>query len=153
MAILVRVFVIVSFFVVWGVGQWFENAPGTCMIVFTVLISHIVHSKSINFGSKLCPQYSVFLPDGRLYIIVFLLNGDRKLLFSTRKFSPDSLYLHFGEFPRSWDTKNRSSHTQIVHIEIMRAHMHLKSGETEGDSLSEHMHTFAENKLLAPKDR
>ena len=70
---------------------------------------------------------------------------------ATRKSSPNPSYLRSGEFVLSWDTKNRSSHTQIIHIEILRAQMYLKSDETEGNLLSEHMNIFARNRLLAPK--
>ena len=77
---------------------------------------------------------------------------DRLLfLFCNKKFTPNPSYLHFGEFPRSWDTKNRSSHTQIVHIEILRAQMYLKSDETEGTPPSEHMDIFAKNRFWVPR--
>ena len=66
---------------------------------------------------------------------------------ATRKSSPNPSYLHSGEFVLVWDPKNRSSHTQIVHIEILRAQMYLKSDETEGTPPSEHMDIFAENRL------
>ena len=76
---------------------------------------------------------------------------DRLLFSSNKKFSPNPSYLRSGEFVLPWDAKNRSSHTQIVHIEILRAQMYLKSDETEGNLLSEHMNIFARNRLLAPK--
>ena len=77
----------------------------------------------------------------------FCMSGRQRLLFSTnrisvclrnreycspatRKSSPNPSYLHSGEFVLPWDAKNRSSHTQIVHIEIMRAQIDLKSDET-----------------------
>ena len=69
---------------------------------------------------------------GRPHYCVFLQDRDCLLFFCNRKFSPNPSYLRSGEFVLSWDTKNRSSHTQIVHIEILRAQMYLKSDETEG---------------------
>ena len=84
------------------------------------LISSILDPFRLNFGLLDPPLYCVFLQD-------------REFSSSaTRKFSPNPSYLHSGEFVVPWDTKNRSSHTQIVHIEIMRAQMYLKSDETEG---------------------
>ena len=76
---------------------------------------------------------------------------DRLLFSCHKKSSPNPSYLHSGEFVLPWDAKNRSSHTQIIHIEILRAQMYLKSDETEGNHLSEHMNIFARNKLLVPK--
>ena len=70
---------------------------------------------------------------------------------ATRKFSPNPSYLRSGELVLPWDTKNRSSHTQIVHIDILRAQMYLKSAETEGTPPSEHMDIFAKNRFLAPR--
>ena len=68
-----------------------------------------------------------------------------------KKFSPNPSYHHSGELVLVWDTKNRSSHTQIVHIDILRAQMYLKSGETEGTPPSEHMDIFAKDRLWAPR--
>ena len=68
-----------------------------------------------------------------------------------KKSNPNPSYLHSGEFVLPWDAKNRSSHTQIVHIEILRAQMYLKSDETEGTPPSEHMDVFAESTLLGPR--
>ena len=81
-------------------------------------------------------------------ILLLLLNRKCCILKNN---SPDSSLRAFGDTPRSWDTKNRSSHTQIIHIEILRAQMYLKSDETEGNLLPEHMNIFARNRLLAPK--
>ena len=103
------------------------------------LISSILEPLRVNFGILGRPQYCVFLQD-------------RECSSSaTRKFSPNPSYLHSGEFVLVWDTKNRSSHTQIVHIEILRAQMYLKSVETEGTPPSEHMDIFAKNRLLVPR--
>ena len=80
-----------------------------------------------------------------------MFEKQRILFFCNKKSSPNPSYLHSGEFVLPWDAKNRSSHTQIVHIEILRAQMYLKSAETEGNLLSEHMNIFARNRLLVPK--
>ena len=103
------------------------------------LISSILDRFRVNFGILGRPQYCVFLQDK------YCCSS------ATRKFSPNPSYLHSGEFVLVWDAKNRSSHTQIVHIEIMRAQMYLKSDETEGNLLSEHINIFARNRLLVPK--
>ena len=103
------------------------------------LISSILDPFRIIFCILGRPQYCVFLQD-------------RECSSSaTRKFSPNPSYLHFGEFPWSWDTKSRSSHTQIVHIEILRAQMYLKSDETEGNLLSEHMDIFCQQWTFGPE--
>ena len=154
--------------------EWSKNAPGTRTIIFPVSIPHIVHSRSIS------TQFWHFRPSPILCISArerlcisgrqrLCMSGrQRLLLFSTRrisvclrnreycssatrKSSPNPSYLRSGEFVLPWDTKNRSSHTQIIHIEILRAQMYLKSDETEGNLLSEHMNIFARNRLLAPK--
>ena len=79
------------------------------------LISSILDPFRVNFGILGRPQYCVFLQD-------------RDCSSSaTRKFSPNPSYLRSGELVLPWDTKNRSSHTQIVHIDILRAQMYLKS--------------------------
>ena len=79
------------------------------------LISSILDPFRVNFGILGRPQYCVFLQD-------------RDCSSSaTRKFSPNPSYLRSGELVLVWDTKNRSSHTQIVHIDILRAQMYLKS--------------------------
>ena len=79
------------------------------------LISSILDPFRVNFGILGRPQYCVFLQD-------------RDCSSSaTRKFSPNPSYLLSGELVLPWDTKNRSSHTQIVHIDILRAQMYLKS--------------------------
>ena len=97
------------------------------------LISSILDPFRLNFGVLGRPQYCVFLQD-------------RECSSSaTRKFSPNPSYLLSGELVLPWDTKNRSSHTQIVHIDILRAQMYLKSDETEGTPPSEHMDIFTEN--------
>ena len=75
----------------------------------------------------------------------------RILFFCDKKFSPNPSYLHSGEFVLPWDATNRSSHIQIIHIEILRAQMYLKSAETEGTPPSEHMDIFAKNRLWAPR--
>ena len=67
------------------------------------------------------------------------------LFFCNKKSSPNPSYLHSGEFVLPWDPKNWSSHNQIVHREILRAQMYLKSDETEGNLLSEHMNIIARN--------
>ena len=91
------------------------------------LISSILNPFRLNFGLLGRPQYRVF-------------PQDREFSSSaTRKFSPNPSYLLSGELVLPWDTKNRSSHTQIVHIEILRAQMYLKSDETEDTFPSEHM--------------
>ena len=103
------------------------------------LISSILDPFRVNFGLLGRPLYCVLLQD-------------RDCSSSaTRKFSPNPSYLRSGEFVLPWDTKNRASHTQIIHIEILRAQMYLKSDETEGNLLPEHMNIFARNRLLAPK--
>ena len=51
---------------------------------------------------------------------------DRLLLFCNKNFSPNPSYLHSGEFVLPWDTKNRPSHTQIVHLEIMGSNVFEK---------------------------
>ena len=73
------------------------------------------------------------------------------LFFCNKKSSPNPSYLHSGEFVLVWDTKNQSSHTQIVHIDILRAQMYLKSDETEDTPPSEQMDVFTKNTLLAPR--
>ena len=79
------------------------------------LISSILDPFRFNFGFLGCTKYCVFLQD-------------RECSSSaTRKFSPNPSYLLSGELVLPWDTKNRSSHTQIVHIDILRAQMYLKS--------------------------
>ena len=79
------------------------------------LISSILDPFRLNFGLL-----------GRAQCFVFL--QDRECSSSaTRKFSPNPSYLRSGELVLPWDTKNRSSHTQIVHIDILRAQMYLKS--------------------------
>ena len=99
------------------------------------LISSILDPFRFNFGLLGRPQYCVFLQD-------------RECSSSaTRKFSPNPSYLLSGELVLVWDTKNQSSHTQIVHIEILRAQMYLKSDETQGSPPSEHMDIFAGNTL------
>ena len=103
------------------------------------LISSILDPFRLNFGVL-----------GRPLSCVFLQDRDCSSS-ATRKFGPNPSYLRSGEFVLSWDTKNRSSHTQIIHIEILRAQMYLKSDETEGNLLPEHMNIFARNRLLAPK--
>ena len=103
------------------------------------LISSILDSFRPNFGILGRPQYCVFLQEREYYSS------------ATRKFSPNPSYLHSGELVLPWDPKNRSSHTQIIHIEILRAQMYLKSDETEGNLLPEHMNIFARKRLLAPK--
>ena len=158
----------------FGVREWSKNAPGTRTIIFPVSIPHIVHSRPIS------TQFLPFRPSPMLCISgrqrlcisgrqrLCMSGRQRLLLFSTkrisvclrnreycssatRKFGPNPSYLRSGEFVLPWDTKNRSSHTQIVHIEILRAQMYLKSDETEGNLLPEHMNIFARNRLLAPK--
>ena len=79
------------------------------------LISSILDPFRFNFGLLDPPLYCVFLQD-REYSSS-----------ATRKFSPNPSYLRSGELVLVWDTKNRSSHTQIVHIDILRAQMYLKS--------------------------
>ena len=79
------------------------------------LISSILDPFRLNFDVLDPPLYCVFLQD-------------RDCSSSaTRKFSPNPSYLRSGELVLPWDTKNRSSHTQIVHIDILRAQMYLKS--------------------------
>ena len=79
------------------------------------LISSILDPFRVNFGILGRPQYCVFLQD-------------RDCSSSaTRKFSPNPSYLRSGELVLPWDTKNRSSQTQMVHIDILRAQMYLKS--------------------------
>ena len=103
------------------------------------LISSILDPFRLDFGLLDPPLYCVFLQD-------------RECSSSAaRKFSPNPSYLLSGEFVLPWDAKNRPSHTQIVHIDILRAQMYLKSDETEGTPPSEHMDIFAENTLLAPR--
>ena len=102
------------------------------------LISSILDPFRVNFCILDPPLYCVFLQD-REYSSS-----------ATRKFSPNPSYLRSGEFVLVWDTKNRSSHTQIVHIDILRAQMYLKSAETEGTPPSEHMDIFAKNRFWAP---
>ena len=103
------------------------------------LISSILDPFRVNFGLLGRPLYCVFLQD-------------RECSSSaTRKFSPNPSYLHSGEFVLPWDAKNRSTHTQIVHIDILRAQMYLKSDETEGTPPSEHMDIFAKNRLWVPR--
>ena len=103
------------------------------------LISSILDRFRLNFGLLGRPQYCVFLQD-------------RDCSSSpTRKFGPNPSYLRSGEFVLPWDAKNRSSHTQIVHIGVLRAQMYLKSDETEVTRPSEHMDIFAKNRLLAPR--
>ena len=99
------------------------------------LISSILDTFRFNFG----------LLDPALYC-VFLQDRDCSSS-ATRKFSTNPSYLLSGELVLPWDMNNRSSHTQIVHIEILRAQMYLKSGETEGQPLSEHIDICAKNKL------
>ena len=102
------------------------------------LMSSILDPFRLNLGLLDPPLYCVFLQD-------------RECSSSaTRKFSPNPSYLHSGEFVLVWDAKNRSSHTQIVHIEILRAQMYLKSDETEGTPPSEHMDICAKNRFWAP---
>ena len=103
------------------------------------LISSILDPFPVNFGIFGSPQYCVFLQD-----------RDRSSS-ATRNFSPNPSYLHSGEFVLSWDTKKRSSHTQIIHIEFLRAQIYLKSGEAEGTRPSEHMDIFAKNRLWVPR--
>ena len=79
------------------------------------LISSILDPFRVNFGILGRPQYCVFLQDRDCFSS------------ATRKFSPNPSYLRSGELVLPWDTKNRSSHTQIVHIDILRAQMYLKS--------------------------
>ena len=103
------------------------------------LISSILDPFRLNFGILGRPQYCVFLQD-------------RECSSSAaRKFSPNPSYLLSGELVLPWDTKNRSSHTQIVHIGILRAQMYLKVTKHRVHPLSEHMDIFAENTLLAPR--
>ena len=103
------------------------------------LISSILDPFRLKFGLLDPPLYCVSLQD-------------RKYSFSARrKFNPNPSYLHFAELVLVWDTKNRSSHTQIVHIEILRAQMYLKSDETEDTPPSEHMDIFAKNRLCASR--
>ena len=103
------------------------------------LISSILDPFRFNFGLLDPPQDCVFLQD-------------RDCSSSaTRKSGPNPSYLRSGELVLVWDAKNRSSHTQIVHIVILRAQMYLKSDETEGTPPSEHMDIFAKNILLAPR--
>ena len=101
------------------------------------LISSILDPFRVNFGVLGRPLHCEFLQD-------------RYCSSATRKSSPNPSYLHSGEFVLVWDTKNRSSHTQIVHIDILRAQMYLKSDETEGTPPSEHMDIFAKNRFWAP---
>ena len=127
------------------------------------LISSILDPFRFNFGLLDPTLYCVFLQDRDSVCPEdrdgccspheeFCMSARDRLLFSSnKKFSPNPSYLRSGEFVLVWDTKNRSSHTQIVHIEILRAQMYLKSDETEGNLLSEHMNIFARNRLLAPK--
>ena len=132
---------LLSFFEFVGVREWSKNVPGTRTIIFPVSIAHIVHSRSIS------TQFVPFRPSP-----ILCISARQRLFFlCNKKFGPNPSYLRSGEFVLSWDTKNRSSHTQIIHIEILRAQMYLKSDETEGNLLSEHMNIFARNRLLAPK--
>ena len=102
-------------------------------------ISSILDPFRLNFGLLNPPLYCVFLQD-------------RKFSSSaTRKSGPNPSYLRSGELVLVWDTKNRSTHTQIVHIDILRAQMYLKSAETEGTPPSEHMDIFAKNRLWVPR--
>ena len=103
------------------------------------LISSILDPFRLNFGLLGRPRYCVFLQHRNCSSS------------ATRKLSPNPSYLHSGEFVLPWDAKNRSSHTQIIHIEFLRAQMYLKSAETEGTPPSEHMDIFAKNRLWAPR--
>ena len=143
------------------VRQWFKNAPGTRTIIFPVSIPHIVHSRPISTNLLrfrpspiLCiseDKDSVF-PGDRDSVCLedrdcccsqqeeFLCLQETNCYSSaTRKSSPNPSYLRSGELVLPWDTKNRSSHTQIIHIEILRAQMYLKSDETEGTPPSEQL--------------
>ena len=125
----------------WGPGSGLKMllGPVRSFSRSRFLISSILDPFRLNFGILGRPQYCVFLQD-------------RECSSSaTRKFSPNPSYLRSGELVLPWDTKNRSSHTQIVHIEILRAQMYLKSDETEGTPPSEHMDIFAKNRLLVPR--
>ena len=104
------------------------------------LISSILDPFRLNFDILGRPQYCVFLQD-----------REYSSSSATRQFSPNPSYLRSGELVLPWDTKNRSSHTQIIHIEFLRAQMYLKSAKTESTPPSEHMDIFAENTLLAPR--
>ena len=83
---------------------------------FRFLISSILDPFRFNFGIL-----------GRIQYCVFLWDRDCSSSSATRKFSPSPSYLRSGELVLPCDTKNRSSHTQIVHIDILRAQMYLKS--------------------------
>ena len=105
------------FLVVWGSGSGLKMllGPVRSFSRSRFLISSILDPFRVNFGLLDPPLYCVFLQD-------------RECSSSaTRKFSPNPSYLRSGELVLPWDTKNRSSHTQIVHIDILRAQMYLKS--------------------------
>ena len=108
---------LLPFFVVLGSGSGLKMllGPVRSFSRSRFLISSILDPFRVNFGILGRPQYCVFLQD-------------RECSSSaTRKFSPNPSYLRSGELVLPWDTKNRSSHTQIVHIDILRAQMYLKS--------------------------
>ena len=130
-----------SFLVVLGSGSGLKMllGPVRSFSRSRFLISSILDPFRVNFGILGCPQYCVFLQDRE------------RASSATRKFSPNPSYLHSGELVLPWDAKNRSSHTQIVHIEFLRAQIYLKSAETEGTPPSEHMDIFAKNRLWAPR--
>ena len=123
------------------------------------LISSILDPFRLNFcflGRPLCcvsgRQALYFWKEENVVLLsnenFSMSGGQRLLLFSTRRLvslqdrdcccsqqekpSPNPSYLHSGEFVLPWDPKNRSSHTQIIHIEFLRAQIYLKSAETEG---------------------
>ena len=139
-------------FVGFGVWEWSKNAPGTRTIIFSVTQSWLSRRSPISCisgGERLCisgRQGLLFFSTKRISVC---LRNREYCSSATRKSSPNPSYLHSGEFVLVWDTKNRSRHTQIVQIEILRAQMFLKSAETEGTPPSEHMDIFAKNKLLA----
>ena len=64
-----------------------------------------------------------------------MFEKQRILLFCNKTSSPNPSYLHFGEFVLVWDAKNWSSHSQIIHIDILRVQIYLKSDEKEGTRL------------------
>ena len=136
-----------------------------------LLISSILDPFRFNFDLLDPPPYCVFLQDRDSVLLEdrdSVCLEDRDCCSSqqeefvclqetdccssaTGKSSPNPSYLRSGELVLPWDTKNRSSHTQIVHIDILRAQMYLKSDETEGTRPSEHMDIFAKNKLVVPR--
>ena len=133
--------IVCRFWVVSGSGSGLKMllGPVRSFSRSRFLISSVLDPFRVNFVILGRPQYCVLLQD-------------RDCSSSaTRKFSPNPSYLRSGELVLPWDTKNRSSHTQIVHIDILRAQMYLKSDETEGTPPSEHIDIFAKNRLWVPR--